>query len=286
MTEKLGKKQFTEAIEKKVRNTIRKYKLLKKTDRIGIGVSGGKDSMSCLHILHKLGYNVEAVTIDVTIGEYTDINLKNVKGFCKKLGVKLHEVSFKTEFGKKLETIKTTLAKKGINHSYCMICGILKRYLVNKYAKKLEFDAMVTGHNLDDESQAFVMNVFRNDFKLGARQGPSPGLIKSGRFIKRVKPLYFLPEADIKKYSELMKFPVNYEHCPHSGKSFRGKFKKMLNDFEKVNPSLKFNIVRFQEQMKENLKPREISNIKSCDICGEPSSRKICKACEIAQNLE
>ena len=60
----LGDIQFKEYIEKKVRNTIRKYDLCKRNDKVGVAVSGGKDSITVLYMLHMLGYNVEGLFID------------------------------------------------------------------------------------------------------------------------------------------------------------------------------------------------------------------------------
>mgnify|MGYP006283998265 CR=1 FL=1 len=271
-------KQFKEYFEKKVRNTIRKYNLFTKKDRIAVAVSGGKDSTSCLYILSKLGYNIEAITIDHGIGDYARININNLTNFCKAHKIKLHAYSFREEFGKSLPAIRKILKSKGHDYSYCMLCGILKRYLLNKHAR--EYDFVATGHNLDDEAQAFLMNVFRNDFRLAARQGPMPGTSNSGRFVQRVKPLYLLSEAETKRYSKIMKFPVNYNSCPYSSDAFRRDFRKILDETEKKNPSVKYNIIRFQETMTENMVMKKV-NINICERCGEPASKKICNTCRI-----
>ncbi|MFC1698103.1 ATP-binding protein, partial [Nanoarchaeota archaeon] len=143
---------------------------------MAIAVSGGKDSTVCLFILNKLGYNIEAITIDAAIGNYTKQNLDNIKQVCKKYKINLNIISFREEFGMSLCYMRSALKEKGHDYSSCMLCGILKRYLLNKYSKKFKFDYLATGHNLDDEAQAFMMNVFRNDFKLAKRQGPITGI--------------------------------------------------------------------------------------------------------------
>lgn len=272
-------------VEKKVRLTIRKYKLFTKKQKIGVAVSGGKDSTSTLYILHKLGFNIEAIIVDHGIGEYAKINLENTKKLCSDLGVTLRVLSFKEEFGKSLRSIKSSLKEKGYDYSYCMICGILKRNLMNKAGREFGYDAVVTGHNLDDEAQAFAMNVFRNDFKLAARQGPSPGIVENQKFVRRVKPMYFVAEEDIKAYSKYASLPVNYSSCPYTKSSYRHDFKEMLNEFEKRNPSVKYNILRFQETMKSYMDFSKLPEIGYCEHCGEPSSRKMCKTCEIIKKI-
>ncbi len=271
--------------ERKIRKTIRKYKLFDRKDKVVMAVSGGKDSVVCMYVLNKLGYNVEGITIDASIGNYTKNNLENLKKTCKKYKIKLHVISFREEFGKSLCYIRGALKAKGIDYSSCMICGILKRYLLNKYARELKFDVLVTGHNMDDEAQAFLMNIFRNDFKLLKRQGPVSGTLKNKKFVKRVKPLYFIREDEVVRYSKIMKFPVNYGICPCSVEAYRRQHGNILDEFEKKHPYVKDNMVKLQETIKENLKKEKKAKIKSCKFCGEPASNEVCKACLIFEGL-
>ena len=276
---------YIKNIKKKIRQTIRKQKLFTHKDRIAVAVSGGKDSISTLHVLSKLGYNIEAMLIEVSIAGYSDINLEKVKQLCETNKIALHVLSFQEKFGKTLQDMHSALNNKGYSYSPCMLCGILKRYLMNKYTRQNKFDALVTGHNLDDEAQAFVMNVFRNDFLLAARLGPQPGLVKQKDFVKRVKPMYYMLEEEIKRYSRLNNLPVNYGTCPLSKGAFRKDFKNMLNDFENRHPSVKYNIIKFQEQMKEHIKLPEYE-IQTCHLCGEPASNETCKTCKILEELK
>ena len=283
--QKLPNKRFIEYFERKVRQTIRKYNLFKRKDRIAVAVSGGKDSTVCLYVLKKLGYSIEAINADSGIKDYSEINIQNLKGFCSQQSIPIHILSFKEEFGRTLKQIHSILKKKGITYHYCMLCGILKRYCINKFAREHKYDYIATGHNLDDEAQAFVMNLFRNDFRLAARQGPIPGTNNTGRFIQRVKPLYFMAEKEIRRHSKLHKFPVNYNNCPLSIGAFRKDFREMLDKFEKKYPSIKYNIIRFQETMVSRLKPTSKIRINECELCGEPASNKVCKTCKIFMEM-
>lgn len=283
--EELSDKHFLAYLEKKVRKTIRQYELFTVKDKIAVAVSGGKDSTVCLYVLKKLGYNVEAVTIDAAIGNYTKVNLENIKKVCEENKIKLHVISFRDEFGKSLCYLREFLKEKGFEYSSCMLCGILKRYLLNKHCKKLKFDYLATGHNLDDEAEAFLMNVFRNDFPLASRQGPISRSSDKDKFVRRVKPLSFISNEEAKRYSQIKEFPVNYEICPCSVDAHRRQYRKMLAEFESKNPGVKYSIVRFLETMKNNLKETPATKTNECESCGEPASGKICKTCQILKQI-
>ncbi len=264
------------SIEQKVKDTIKKYKLFKKKDKIAVAASGGKDSATALYILKKLGYNVTALTVDALIGNYTKENLENLRAFCKQYDIPLIEINFKDEFGAKLCYLRSLLQSKGFKYNSCTICGVLRRHLVNKYAKKYKFDKLVTGHNLDDEAQATLMNIFRNDHLRFKRMGPLVGTVNSKRFVQRVKPLYFIYEKEIIKFTKKMKWPMVYAPCPCGTIAYRTDAKKFLLEFP---DKVKKNIVEFA--IKNNPKIRTEATIKACTICGEPSNNDVCKACEL-----
>jgi len=274
--------------EQKVKDTIKKYKLFNKKDKVLVACSGGKDSTVVLYILKKLGYDVEAITIDAHIGCYTETNVENLKKVCEENNVKLHIISFRKEFGKSLCYIISLLKSKGYDFKSCHICGVLRRYLLNKHGKKLKPDVLVTGHNLDDEAQAILMNIFRGQMYVCARQGPKTGITKSSKFVQRVKPLYFCHEADVVKYSQFKQFPVNYGECPCSFDGFRREFKNMFLDLGGKREQIKENIVEsfigFSDKLKKEFASQ--SEIGSCNSCGEPSSGKVCNACVIVSKLK
>ncbi|MDP7141576.1 MAG: TIGR00269 family protein [Candidatus Woesearchaeota archaeon] len=269
-------------IEKKVEETIRKYKLLSKEDKILVACSGGKDSTTILYILNKLGYGIEALFIDLFIGEHSEKNKKNIRKFCSKLGVKLHEVSVKEFTGYSICYMKSVLNSKGNKMKSCAICGSVKRYILNKYAKKLGKTKLVTGHNLDDEAQNFMMNLLKGRVSMNARLGPKAGVVNDKKFVARVKPLYFCSEKEIKEYSKFMKFPVVYEHCPCSVDAFRRFLKGQLDELEKENPTVKLNIINYFIEKKLKLKNKGVGY---CEKCGEPCSDKICSMCRLVKAL-
>ncbi len=273
---------FQTKFEKKVKKTIREYSLLDKKDKVLVACSGQKDSTTVLYILKKLNYNPEALIIDLKIGPWSEKNLENLKKFCKKEEIKLHVIDIRKEFGSSLCHIRLKIQDKK-KLSNCMICGVIKRWLLNKKAKELKATKIVTGHNLDDAAETILMNQLKGNIKLSLGLGPKTGILKTKKFVQRVKPLYFCSNQEAKKYSKLKKFPVQYDACPCSVNVFRRKIRNHLDTLEKDYPEIKINIVRtFLEilpTLQKKFKPKD--KLKDCVECGEPSRNELCKRCEI-----
>jgi len=278
---------FIKEFEKNVKNTIKEYSLFDKRSRVLVACSGGKDSTVALYLIKKLGYNVEALTIDLGIGNYSKKNLENTRKFCKIHNIKLNESSFTEHFGCSKCKIERTLKNNGVCLNSCSICGVLRRYLLNKLARELKFDVIVTGHNIDDEAQAILMNFLRNTMQLQSRLGPKAGLIKNAKFVPRVKPLYFSFEDDIRKYSKMHNFELMYEKCPCSSDSFRNKVREALNSLPNSR-DIKKNIVDNFLEILPKLKNKYLKEGKLCicDKCGEPSSEEVCTTCKLLENLK
>jgi uncharacterized protein (TIGR00269 family) len=170
----------------------------------------------------------------------------------------------------------------------CSLCGILRRYLLNKYSRKLKADKLVTGHNLDDEAQTILMNQFRRNIETSARLGPITGVVKDPLFVRRVKPLYFLTEEETTLYAELKKFPFRKKYCPYAGTSYRNSVKKFLNDFEKKYPGTKHSIVNSFLEILPLLKQKykTTKRISACKKCKEPCSGEICQVCETLEKIK
>ncbi|HZX45466.1 MAG TPA: tRNA 2-thiocytidine biosynthesis TtcA family protein, partial [Candidatus Nanoarchaeia archaeon] len=165
--QKLSNKAFLDYFEKKVRKTIRVWGLLGKKEKILVACSGGKDSTTALYLIKKIvagnrNISVEAIHVDPSIGEYSKINRENIVRFCSENGIKLHLTSFREEFGYSLCYIKGLVKE----YKSCRVCGILRRYILNKKAKEASATKIVTGHNLDDEAQNVIMNIFQNHVEI------------------------------------------------------------------------------------------------------------------------
>ncbi|MFH1589157.1 MAG: TIGR00269 family protein [archaeon] len=271
----LCKKHFIDYFEKKVFVTIKKFDLIKKKDEVVVACSGGKDSTSILYLLKKFHGNVTALAIDEGIMGYRDKTLIDLKSFCKEEKIDLKIYSFKKEFGKTLDSM---LKQK--THP-CSVCGTFRRKLLNKCA--LGFDKIATGHNLDDESQAVLMNLLKGNVDLLSHSVPITS--KKKGFVQKIKPLYFCSEKEVAAYALLKKFDVGFTECPYIDESFRNQVRNSLNNQELKTPGTKLNIVTKHLGLLKKIKVSD-KEFQFCDLCGEPSQGKICKACQLEKSFK
>lgn len=292
--DKLTTSQFLTYFEDKVFKTIRKYKMISQTDKIIVALSGGKDSITTLYLLKRymekrnLQKNITALLVDEGIKNYRDISIEFSKKFCKDEKIELLIESFKQNF-KTTQDENVELIKKE-NISPCNCCGTFRRNILNKTAKKLGATKVATGHNLDDESQSILLNIFKNNFEILSRSGPVNGITKNEKFITRIKPLYFCSEKEVKLYTYIKKFGIKYDSCPYSNESFRDEISEMINQFEDKHKGVKQGIVNFFLSIKKDLETKSIKEKNNstilCMTCKEPSKQKICNSCKMVEKLK
>jgi len=276
---------FKRSIEMKVKDTISKNKLLSRNDSILIAVSGGKDSLTLLKTLWRIesripGVNLAALTIDEgATEEYRLEGLKLSRKICEDLKIPHYVVSFKEYIGYTLRELWSRTREKGLELLPCSYCGVLRRRIMNTFAKDHGFTKIATGHNLDDEVQTFIMNIMRGDYSKLFRFGVSMEVISG--FIPRIKPLRYIPEMEIAFYAFLEGFKLYEAECPYVRLSMRDEIRFMLNGFERKYPGVKFSIMSVMDKLNKQFSSLNKTYFKSCINCGEPTSRDKCRVCEI-----
>jgi uncharacterized protein (TIGR00269 family) len=278
---------FMAAFEENVRQTIGRFRLFRKDDKVLVAVSGGKDSTVLLWLLKKLGYDVEAFTVDVAIGCYTRENLANIRRLCSEWGVRLHEAAFREEYGASVCYIREMLRQQGQQLTSCHICGVLRRAVINKHGRDIRPTVVATGHNLDDEAQSVLMNLLRNRPGQNARIGPRSGSESiGGRLVPRVKPLYLTAEADVERYARMMGFRLHYGRCPCSHDSFRASIRKFFAAAEAKWPGMARRLLeRFLAIQPALQKAVPRQGTVPCTACGEPSSTGTCRTCQLLASI-
>lgn len=277
----LCKTCYLKNIEERIRRTISKYDMLRYDDHIAIAVSGGKDSLTLLRILRKVERRfpkarLTAITVDEGIRGYRAEAIKLARRYCNELEVDHVVVSFRELFGTTLD--KIVRSKKQL--SPCSYCGVLRRRAIHIGAKRVKANKIATAHNLDDEVQTILLNIFHGDAKRIARV--EPVLIDpAGRFLERIKPMCEIPEKEVALFAHLAGIEFQTCPCPYLKTALRNDVREMLNRVEQKHPGTKFTVFRSMERIRDYLKaampPAELKN---CRNCGEPTTQALCEVCK------
>ncbi|NHW23631.1 MAG: TIGR00269 family protein [Archaeoglobales archaeon] len=280
----LCRRHFLSFFEKKVRAVIKKYKMIESGDRVAIALSGGKDSVTLTKLLSELydgRRDIEflAITVDEGIEGYREKTLKVAKEVTKSVGIEHYVARFEDNFSVKLDEMVRVGEKLP-----CSYCGVFRKYLLNKAAKELSASKLATAHNLDDESQTILMNFINADIDRLARlipQRDQEGLIR------RIKPFMEVYEKEVVTYGLLKKYPLIFDECPYSYFPVRAFVRDFIYELERKYPGRKISILRSFEKLSECLR---ITNpqieLNRCNICGEPTSQKLCQACKLVGELK
>ncbi|MEM0027660.1 MAG: TIGR00269 family protein [Ignisphaera sp.] len=280
----LCKKHFIEFIEKRVFESINRYRLAGQGQRMLVAVSGGKDSITMLYLLHKtsmkMGFEVIALHMDLGIGTYSKISREIVEHFCKSLGTPLIILDLKTLIGYSLpELVHKT------RRPPCSICGLIKRYLINVVAQEIKADAAALGHHLDDLLPYILKNfMLQNLFEI-SKLGPKTESVDG--FVGRIRPLYDVSEHEIALYAKLSNLPFVDEECPYtSKKSLDKQVKEFLNNLESLHPGIKISFARAVARNIHVYKTLSVAKtLKRCVVCGAPSSDDMCSFCKLTNRV-
>jgi uncharacterized protein (TIGR00269 family) len=261
--------------------TIEKWKMFDKNEKVLVAVSGGKDSIALWYSLSKLGYNTSAVHIVISETEYSLKSENFVKEISNIIKSPYHIIRIKNELGKDIDEIS-----KELKREHCSLCSIIKRRLLNKFAFENNYDVVVTGHNLDDETASLLGNVLRWDLKYLLNQ--MPVLEKKDNFVKKAKPFIRFTDKEIKLFSQIEKLPFIDEKCPFSKGAHSILYKEVFEKIEKEMPPSKWtfysNFVKKIHKILLDSKQKE-ENLNKCRICNYPSSKEICSFCRIKEKL-
>ncbi|WP_457751896.1 tRNA-5-methyluridine(54) 2-sulfurtransferase [Thermococcus sp.] len=269
----LCEEHFKEYFERKVRRTIERYRMLRPDERVLVAISGGKDSAVTAYVLKKLGYNVECLHINLGIGEYSEKSEEMTRKQCEKLGVPLHIVRVRELLGKGIGEART-------RRPTCSYCGLTKRYIFNKFAYDNGFDAIATGHNLDDEASFIFSNLMHWNTQYLAKQGPVTPSGFNGKLVKKIKPLYEVTEREVVAYALARGIEYHIEECPHSVGATTIEYKEILNEMEEKRPGTKINFVKGYLRKKKLFEAElQETELRECKICGMPSSGEVCSFC-------
>lgn len=216
-----------------VRRAIDDYEMIEDGDKIAVGVSAGKDSLTLLCALADLKrfypkkFDLIAITVDMGFDEPMDFS--PIRKLCDELEVKYHIA--KTEIAKIIFDVRK-------ESNPCSLCAKMRRGVLHNTAKELGCNKVALGHHFDDVIDTFMLNLFYEG-RIGCFQ---PVTYLSRIDLHLIRPMIYMPEKDVKYFTSKVGLPVIKSPCPADGNTKREDMSKLLSSLDRENKGLKYRI--------------------------------------------
>ncbi|MBQ3013339.1 MAG: tRNA 2-thiocytidine(32) synthetase TtcA [Clostridia bacterium] len=215
------------------RRGIDDYNMIQEGDKIAVGVSAGKDSLTLLCAMAYLRrfypkkFELIAITVDMGFDEGMDFG--PIQRLCEELDVPYHIVP--TQIYKIIFDVR-----KEANP--CSLCAKMRRGALHNAAKELGCTSVALGHHFDDVVETFMLNLFFEG-RLGCFS-PVTELSRVG--IKLIRPMIYMPEKDVAEFARKNQLPVINSPCPADKNTEREEMKQLLRSLERENKGLRYRI--------------------------------------------
>lgn len=286
---------FREDLVKRLKDEVSKYSMFTPNERLLLALSGGKDSYVLLDLVMEIheSNKIGIITVIEGVEGYNRVeDVAWIIEIARDYSIDLHLTSFKEFAGLTLDDLVSLDRSKELGTSPCTYCGVLRRRIINYYARSLGYDKVLTAHNLDDEVQTYIMNLLRGDQGRLIQNHPlSPTLSK--HFIKRVKPLRKIYEWETAAYAFMKGFKFQEIECPHIRfrPTLRSEIRDYLYKIEYLRPG---SLIRILEAVDEYVekellqKTSRLGELPQCSSCGSPTAygRNTCVLCDLLHKVE
>ena len=215
-----------------MRKCIDDYHMISSGDRIAVGVSGGKDSLTLLTILAALRryypapFELAAITIDMGL---SGMDFSPVEQYCKELNVGYY--CKKTEIGPIIFDYRK-------EKNPCSMCAKMRRGALNDTIRELGFQKIALGHHFDDAVETFLMSLLYEG-RIGCFE-PVTYLSHSG--VTQIRPMLYVGEKAISQFAEAYDLPVVHNICPADKHTKRQEVKDLISGLQAQYPDLKTKI--------------------------------------------
>lgn len=225
----------------RTRLAVEKYDMINEGDRIAVGVSGGKDSLTLLLALSELQkflprhFELCAVTVDMGFDKSQThpsprSEHREIKELCRKAGVEL--IIKETELAKIIfDTRKES--------NPCSLCSRMRRGILHDTAKEAGCNKIALGHHFDDVAETFMLNLFFEG-RIGCF---SPVTELSRKELILIRPLILTEEKMIRSFAKRVSLPVETSPCPEDKHTEREYMKEYLFTFDRKHRGLYRRIV-------------------------------------------
>ena len=214
------------------RKMIDDYDMIQNGDRIGVGISGGKDSLALLYALaslskfHPANFTVYGITVDLGF-ENQDFEI--IKKFCNKLQVPYSIVNTQ---------IAPIVFEKRKESNPCSLCSKMRKGALNEEAKRLGINKIAYAHHMDDVVETLLLSLFYE----GRIHTFEPVTYLEQTELTLIRPMLYVKERDIIGFCNKYDLPVAKRACPVDGHTKREDIKQLIKMLTKDNPGVKERI--------------------------------------------
>lgn len=212
-----------------VRRAVDDYHMIEEGDKIAVGISGGKDSLTLLYALHGLmrfypkHFQIHAVTVDLG---FSNLNLDKIRQLCEDLGVEY-------------TIVKTDIAKIVFEdrqeENPCALCAKMRKGALNDAIRAVGCNKVAYAHHKDDVVETMLLSlIYEGRFHTFA---PVTYLDRTGLTV--IRPLMYMNEADVIGFVHKYDLPVVKSPCPADGHTKREYVKNLLRQLNLENPGVK-----------------------------------------------
>lgn len=211
------------------RKAVDEYQMIEAGDKIAVGISGGKDSLTLLYALAGLRrfypkpFDLIAITVDLG---YEKFHTEKIEALCKELDVPYHVV--KTD-------IARILFEERKESNPCSLCAKMRKGALNEAVKKLGCNKVAYAHHKDDIVETMILSlIFEGRF-----HSFSPKSYLDRMDLTVIRPMMYVNEADVIGFQRKYNLPVEKSRCPVDGLTKRQYAKDLIHQLELDHPGAK-----------------------------------------------
>ena len=212
-----------------LRKGITKYNLIKDGDKIAVGVSGGKDSVTLLKLLAEYRrfspekFSLIAITIDLNFVD-NPADFTPIENLCKELDVPYF--CSKTDIGEIVFNVRK-------ESNPCALCSKMRKGALNTIAKEQGCNKVALGHHCDDLIDTLLLSLFYE----GRLSTFAPKSYLDKMDLTLIRPLIYLKECDINSYAKSL--PVVKSNCPANKTTKRELIKDIIKTIGENIPNVR-----------------------------------------------
>lgn len=211
------------------RKAVDDYQMIEEGDKIAVGVSGGKDSLTLLYALKGLQRfypkHFELLAVTVNLG-FENFDLAEVKKLCENLDVPYHVID--TEIADIIFQVRK-------EENPCSLCAKMRKGALNTAVKELGCNKVAYAHHRDDIIETMLLSLLFE----GRFYAFSPKTFLDRMQLTVIRPMMYIPEVDVIGFRNKYQLPVAKNPCPADGATKREYVKQLVRQLNLENPGVK-----------------------------------------------